>query len=82
MAKRKQDIDTEQEVTLARIDERLKAIIDSNDLIYSEVKKNNGRVTNLEHWRSRMKGVWIAVVIGGSVIGALAGILVTYLIPK
>lgn len=81
MAKRKTDIDNEQEVTLARIDERLKAIVESNTLIYAEVKKTNGRVTNienerlpsLEHWRSRMKGVWIAVIFFCTALSTVIG---------
>lgn len=72
MAKKKADIDTEQEITLARIDERLKAIVESNTLIYAEVKKTNGRVTGLEHWRSRMKGVWIAALFIAPILYAVA----------
>jgi hypothetical protein len=67
---------------LARIDERQqgmqtsqqvmeKTLTEKLELIYSEVKKTNGRVTKLEGWRNRTTGIWAALLILGTIIGAL-----------
>ena len=85
----KPDVDQEQDSILARIDERLKNIVAQQEMIYAEVKKTNGRVNKieserlpaLEHWKSKMSGVWLAIVIGATAIGSIAGFVFAYIIP-
>lgn len=79
-----------QSELLARIDERLQAQTKamhaahnnfSADLkdILTQVKITNGRVTVLENWRSKMKGVWLAVTIAGLAIVTIIGWILTVL---
>lgn len=78
MAKHKSEADQEQDITLARIDEKLKGMIATQELIYAEVKKTNGRVTVLENWKSKLNGSYIAIVAVCSVFAFIIGITVTY----
>ena len=72
---------------LMRMDERQKSMAETIESIYEEVKKTNGRVTrieserlpSLEHWRSRMKGVWLAVIILATIVGAIIEYVITLL---
>ncbi|MFN7610622.1 MAG: hypothetical protein ACK5QX_06755 [bacterium] len=81
------EVDLQQDVFLARIDERLESTDQWLTKIYEEVKKTNGRVTkienerlpSLENWRARVGGIWFAVTVGSSVIGALAGFALAFL---
>lgn len=63
---------------LARIDERQKNMSEKMELVYSEVKKTNGRVTALENWKSSLIGSWKTLVIISSVIGTALGWLVNH----
>jgi F0F1-type ATP synthase assembly protein I len=63
-------------VVLARIDERQKSMTEKLEEIHKEVKATNGRVKALEGWRNKMKGVWIAMLVGGGVIGTVIGWLI------
>jgi hypothetical protein len=36
--------------------------------IHAQTTMTNGRVTALEHWRTKMKGVWTAITIGGTIV--------------
>ena len=65
---------------LARVDERQKAMLDKLDLVYKECQKTNGRVTNLENWRSEIKGSWRATTVIAAGIGALIGFLTNLLL--
>jgi hypothetical protein len=72
---------------LARLDERQKAFDEKFDAHQEEIKnkldsileqttKTNGRVTSLEHARSRQKGAMWAIGIIGSLLGfAIAGLI-------
>ena len=85
--KKQSEVDLHQDVFLARIEERLEATDSMLEKIYNEVKKTNGRVTNiemqrlpaLENWRARVGGIWFAVTVGSSVIGAIAGFALAFL---
>lgn len=63
---------------LARIDERLKNLIENQELIYLEVKKTNGRVTVLENWSSKIKGSYSAIIVVCSFFAFATGIIFTY----
>ena len=61
------------EVLIAKLEERLKAIEDNTAKILTQVTMTNGRVTKLEMWRKWLNGIWWFVcllrVVGGSVFG-------------
>jgi hypothetical protein len=49
--------------------------------IHAQTTMTNGRVTKIEHWKSKMGGVWTAVAIGSTVLTFAAGIIM-WLIDK
>lgn len=64
------------EESLARLDERQKAMMDKLEQIHEGVKKTNGRVTTLENWRSEIRGSWRTTILFSSAIGALVAFLI------
>jgi ABC-type glucose/galactose transport system permease subunit len=80
--RKKIQVDQEQDELLSRIDERQIAMMEKIESILVQTTATNGRVTKLEHWRSRLAGVWLSVVIGSTVIGTIAGFVFAYLNPN
>ncbi len=70
MAKKKTDIDQEQDIMLAEMNTKL-------SLILAEVQKTNGRVTVIETWKSKMQGAYAAILVVGTVLGFGVGIAIT-----
>lgn len=72
---------TENEKTelLIRMDERLKNMERVNNEILIEAKKTNGRVRDLETWKSQIvasvKTVSVLWGIGGALLGATATVI-------
>lgn len=58
---------------LARMDERQKATTEKLDEILNEVRKTNGRVTELEGWRAEIRGSFRTTVFLTSVISSIIG---------
>lgn len=57
---------------LARLDERLRAIHEDVLEVKELAKQTNGRVRDLESWRSRADGaLWLIGVVGVAVVGAV-----------
>ena len=54
---------------LTRIDERVEAILE-------QVKKTNGRVTELQTWRSQIKGMTTALFYVFGTAGAIATLVI------
>lgn len=72
---------------LARIDERQKASVITQDAFQKEVKDSlkdiltqttntNGRVTSLETWRAKLGGIWKAIAIGSFVGGVIVSLII------
>ena len=69
---RKKAIDDDQDDLLARIDERLKALQETQVQTLAQVKTTNGRVTSLEKWRSYLIGGGVVIV---TILGWLANVV-------
>lgn len=67
---KKNEVDMTQNDLLARIDERLKSLQETQNKTFAQVQATNGRVTSLERWRSYLIG-------GGVVILTIVGWLVS-----
>ena len=71
---------TPERELLTRLDERHNSMMEKLKYIHEDVKKINSRVTELENWRSEMKGTYRATAIIASIIGAFAGFLTSLLV--
>lgn len=67
-------MNAEQEL-ITRVDERQKAMMLKLNEIHHEVKKTNGRVSDLEKWKSSIIGSYRATVIISAAIGAVITIV-------
>lgn len=63
---------------LAVLEERLSSQKETLDSILIEAKKTNGRIQQLENWKSESKGQWRALVVLGTVIGFIIGAVVEF----
>jgi len=61
------------------MDEKFNSIDEKLGRILEQTTKTNGRVNSLWDWRERMKGIWIAIMVIGSLVSFGGGILVTIL---
>ena len=55
--------------TLVRLEQSQEFQNEKLVAILEHVQATNGRVTRLEEWKHRLHGVWIALVILGSIVG-------------
>lgn len=63
------EVDDDQNEFLARIDERLESLKETQVQILTQVKTTNGRVTSLERWRAYLIGGGVVIV---TILGWLA----------
>lgn len=63
------DVDVNQNDLLARIDERLKSLQETQNKTFAQVQTTNGRVTSLERWRAYLIGGGVVIV---TIVGWLA----------
>lgn len=65
-----------------QMDEKFNSIDHKLEQILEQTTKTNGRVNSLWDWRERMKGVWIAIMVIGSLVSFGGGVLITILMTE
>jgi hypothetical protein len=56
-------------------DERHHYVSDLLEKIFSETRKTNGRVSDLEHWRERFAGAWWIIGVMGAISVGIGGVV-------
>lgn len=69
---------SERSELLSLMNERQIRMAHDLEAILTQTKLTNGRVSNLENWRSRMGGIWFAFAVITPIVGAAIGFVVTY----
>jgi hypothetical protein len=61
---------------LTRLDERQQRIDEKLEKILEQTTLTNGRVSKLEQWRSKLNGIWFAILTIGGGAATLGGLLI------